>query len=180
MPEETDPELSQALEEAATEDYRDIAEIVGVTSDAVRDRIDRMKAEGTRVPGSSARVSQPDLGMLAVLLINTRPGRRIEVVTALLELEEVSRVATLAGDYDVIAHLSLRDSTHLRDVLHHKLEMIDDIIEMVPHVVTWSTSPPESTLVQSQTVQAGQGMGPKRPLRDGLSSPGTRVTGWPR
>ena len=157
MSEETDPVSSQASEEATAEHYRNIAEIVGVTIGTVRDRIDRMKE--THLTRSSARVPQPDLRVLAVLLVNTRPGRRDEVAAALLELEEVSRVGTLAGDYDMIAHLSLRDGAHLRDVVRRKLETIDDIIEMVPHVVTWSTSPPELTRVRSQAAQPSQRMG---------------------
>jgi len=63
----------------------------------------------------------------AFVLINAQPGRVPEVAQALSEIAEVPEVYSVAGAYDVVAVLRVREFERLSEVVTEKLAAVAGI-----------------------------------------------------
>jgi DNA-binding Lrp family transcriptional regulator len=63
----------------------------------------------------------------AVVLINTERGRIAETAEALLELPEVSEVYSVAGPYDLVAIVRVRQYEQMAEVVPTKLAAMPSI-----------------------------------------------------
>ena len=120
----------------------DIAKAVGVSSDTVHDRIDRMRSAGVLSVNVWLDFHGAGLGIQATLLIKTQPGRSGELAAVLVELEAVDSTLTLIGTYDLIACLFCRDSAHLAQVVSDTIEPMDGIVEVSTHIAIENPCPP--------------------------------------
>ena len=63
----------------------------------------------------------------AILLINTEVGRTSEVATALCETEGVAEAYSVAGGYDIVAIVKVRDYEDMGDLVPERLAHIPGI-----------------------------------------------------
>jgi DNA-binding Lrp family transcriptional regulator len=63
----------------------------------------------------------------AIVLIQTDRGTTPEVAQALLDISEVSEVYSVAGEYDLVAILRVREYSHMADVVPGKLQRLQGI-----------------------------------------------------
>jgi DNA-binding Lrp family transcriptional regulator len=67
--------------------------------------------------------------MITAILLCQVDRRHIPSTTqALLAVEEVSEVYSVAGDWDIVAMLRVREHNHLAEVVTEKLAPIDTIV----------------------------------------------------
>jgi len=64
----------------------------------------------------------------AILLVNTEVGRAPEVCRALVETEGVAEAYSVAGDYDVVAIVKVREYEEMADLVPERLARIQGII----------------------------------------------------
>ena len=63
----------------------------------------------------------------AIVLINTEVGRADSVANALVETEGVAEAYLVAGEYDVVAIVKVREYEQMADLVPERLATIDGI-----------------------------------------------------
>jgi DNA-binding Lrp family transcriptional regulator len=63
----------------------------------------------------------------AIVLIQTRRGTTPDVAQELLDIPEVSEVYSVAGEYDLVAILRVKEYGHMAEVVPEKLQRLDGI-----------------------------------------------------
>ena len=141
--------LLQELQKDARQTNKALAKKVGVAPSTCLERVRELRARGV-ITGFHAQVDPAAAGrsIRAVLSIQQRVAQR-SAIDSLLDhvaaLPETIRVFALTGTTDFIAHVAVRDTDHLRDLL-------------------WSLSErPEIARLQSSLILAhreGEGLAP--------------------
>lgn len=63
----------------------------------------------------------------AIVLINVEKGKVKEVAKELSKIEEVTEVHSVAGIYDLVAKVKVKEYGQLSDVITEKIQSIDGI-----------------------------------------------------
>lgn len=63
----------------------------------------------------------------AIVLINAQVGRAADVARALVETEGVAEAYSVAGEYDVVAIVKVREYDEMADLVPERLAAIDGI-----------------------------------------------------
>ncbi|SDR75897.1 Lrp/AsnC family transcriptional regulator [Agrococcus carbonis] len=123
---DTDKAIVQALQRDGRAPYAAIADAVGLSETAVRNRVKRLTEAGVM---QIVAVTDPgQLGFARQAMIGVRADGDLEVVAAALAaLPEVDYVVITAGSYDVLAEVVCVDDAHL-------LELVSTRIRSVPGV----------------------------------------------
>jgi Lrp/AsnC family transcriptional regulator, regulator for asnA, asnC and gidA len=123
---DTDKAIVQALQRDGRAPYAAIAEAVGLSETAVRNRVKRLTEAGVM---QIVAVTDPgQLGFARQAMIGVRAdGDLEEVAAALAALPEVDYVVITAGSYDVLAEVVCVDDAHL-------LELVSTRIRSMPGV----------------------------------------------
>lgn len=98
---------------------RAIARMISMSPGAVSERIERLEARGV-IQGYHAAIDATALGfgMEAFLGLQVAQGLALELtVSELYALQEVKAVHVVAGQWDLIVEMHVRDQHHLRQVL---------------------------------------------------------------
>ena len=109
--------------------YTEIARKVHVSGGTVHVRMARLEELGI-VQGATLRIDFQKLGygvnaFLGIYLL--RSSVYASVVEQLREIPEVVSIHFTTGAYGVFARLICRDTQHLRDVLHDRVQLIEGI-----------------------------------------------------
>ncbi|MCL4342858.1 MAG: Lrp/AsnC ligand binding domain-containing protein [Candidatus Thermoplasmatota archaeon] len=67
--------------------------------------------------------------VIAYVLVNTLPGKELEVNSALSAIDGVVEVYTLFGEYDIIAKLEKKDYSEIEETVIRKIRTIHGILE---------------------------------------------------
>jgi Lrp/AsnC family transcriptional regulator, regulator for asnA, asnC and gidA len=124
----------------------DIAENVGMSVGGVRKRFTKLIEEQTLQVIGRVNPKKVGFNAYASLLIAVRPAELIEeVANQLVEIQEVSFLAIIVGDYDIEVNVICRDNEHLTDVLNKKVHPIKGISHtkttMYLKIVKWGRQP---------------------------------------
>lgn len=115
----TDREIVDLLVVDGRRTLANIGKSVGLSSPAVKRRIDRLEEEGV-ITGYAARVDHSKLGRTIEAFTELRFAGRTEVADIAgiaAGLPEVEAVHTTAGDPDALVHLRVRDVADLTRVI---------------------------------------------------------------
>jgi Lrp/AsnC family transcriptional regulator for asnA, asnC and gidA len=120
--------LSQLMKDAKTP-YTDIAKKLFVSSGTIHVRMRKMEELGL-IRSSNLCVNYEKLGydITAFLGIYLSKSSKYEIVAK--ELEKIPEVVSLhytTGNYSMFVKIICQDTNHLRDVLHEKIQQIEDI-----------------------------------------------------
>jgi DNA-binding Lrp family transcriptional regulator len=123
---EVDRRIVELLKQDGRMSYADMAAAVGLSGDAVRERLKRLESQGmVSVIGS---VSPQVLGYTSFALVAlTARGSAREAAAAVAEVRAVDLVACVTGRYDVLVQVVCRDDRDL-------LAVIDESIRSIPNV----------------------------------------------
>lgn len=124
----TDKAIIAALQRDGRTPYAAIAETVGLSETAVRNRVKRLTDAGVM---QIVAVTDPgQLGFARQAMIGLRASGDFEAVaTALSELPEVDYVVVTAGSYDVLAEVVCVDDAHLLELVSKRIRAIDGVRE---------------------------------------------------
>ncbi|TGE19361.1 AsnC family transcriptional regulator [Hymenobacter elongatus] len=126
---DTDRKILALLIEDAKIPYTEIARKVHVSGGTVHVRMARLEELGI-VKGATLKLDYQKLGygvsaFLGIYLLKS--SVYASVVEQLREIPEVVSIHFTTGAYGVFARLVCRDTQHLRDVLHDKVQLIEGI-----------------------------------------------------
>ena len=126
---DTDRKILNLLIQDAKMPYTEIARKVHVSGGTVHVRMARLEELGI-VQGATLRIDFQKLGygvnaFLGIYLL--RSSVYASVVEQLREIPEVVSIHFTTGAYGVFARLICRDTQHLHDVLHDRVQLIEGI-----------------------------------------------------
>jgi Lrp/AsnC family transcriptional regulator for asnA, asnC and gidA len=110
--------------------FTEMAEKLNVSISNIRMRVGKLIEDKTiQIVG---RVNPEKVGFHAYahIKISVRPANKIKHVTdMLLDLPEVSFLATTSGDFDIEVDLMCRDNTHLVQVVNEGIAIIEGVYQ---------------------------------------------------
>ena len=125
-----DLKILALLSEDAKIPYTEIAKKVYVSGGTVHVRMRKMEEMGI-VRGTTLNMDYSKLGydITAFLGIYLEKGSLYhEVVGKLKEVPEVVKIHYTTGNYSIFIKIHCRDTKHLREVLHDKIQKIEGIV----------------------------------------------------
>ncbi len=117
--------------------YTDIAKALSISSGTVHVRIKKLEEMGI-IKSSNLHINQDTMGfdITAFLGIYLSKSSKYNVVAK--ELEKISEVIELnytTGMYSMFIKVVCKDTKHLRDLLHDKIQQIEDITRTETFIV---------------------------------------------
>lgn len=124
-----DRQILSILMEDAKKPYTDIAKMIHVSGGTIHVRMKKMEQEGI-VKGANLSIDHTKLGydITAFLGIYLDKSSMFdEVAVELKKIPEIVAAHYTTGLYSIFAKIVCRDTNHLRDVLHDKLQRINGV-----------------------------------------------------
>lgn len=122
------------LQKDGRKSFTDIAKDLGIATNTVRNRVSRMRED--KIMTIIARVHPYYAGFdaFADIRVSVKPSSLIENVAAKIsEFPEISFVAMMSGEYDLILEAMCRDNQHLSEFLEkiHQIEGVSNTTTML-------------------------------------------------
>lgn len=126
---EIDLRILTLLMDNAKISYAEISEQVYLSPGAVHVRVKKMEAKGV-ILGSSVNIDMTKLGwdiraFLGIYL--DKSSLYDEVAEQLKQIPEIVNINYTTGIYSIFARLICRDTAHLREILHDRIQKIQGI-----------------------------------------------------
>jgi Lrp/AsnC family transcriptional regulator for asnA, asnC and gidA len=123
---ETSKRIIEQLPEDGRRPYATIGKAVGLSEAAVRQRVQRLLADGVM---QIVAVTDPmQLGFTRQAMIGVKvEGDMVEVADRLAQLDDVSYVVVTAGAYDVLIEVVCEDDDHLLDLLVQRIRSLPGV-----------------------------------------------------
>lgn len=131
-----DLDIVRILSNDGRASYSEMSKTLGVSVGTVRNRVNHMRATGMLYFNVWLDPYRSGIGVIATLLLKVHAGRLSGVTSALIDLDETGYIATLTGEYDLMADAFCRNIAHLSRLIHDGIQTIDGVIEVRSHVVT--------------------------------------------
>ncbi len=132
---ETDLAILQALGKNARITLSKMSEDIGVPDATISHRLKRLERE---VIKGYTVIFDPDtvgLEMTAIIIIQTETEKHSAVKHALADLDEVSEVYSVSGEYDLLIKLWAHDMEELNQLIDHKIRSIDGVDDLTEMIV---------------------------------------------
>lgn len=115
-----DKRLIEELKIDGRQSLAKLGEVVGLTGDSVRDRLNKLTGDG--VIKVTCSVDPSVLGFRSITLIGVKVhGKALSIAEELAKVPEFDFVGCTAGEHDILVEAVCRDELHL-------LEVVDDFI----------------------------------------------------
>lgn len=124
-----DLKILNILSENAKLPYTEVAKKVFVSGGTVHVRMKKMEEMGI-VKGSTLKIDYAKLGydITCFLGIYLQKSSLYDlVVSKLKELPEIVTIRYTTGNYNIFCKIQCKDTNHLREVLHDKIQKVDGI-----------------------------------------------------
>ncbi|MBX7224512.1 MAG: Lrp/AsnC ligand binding domain-containing protein [Chitinophagales bacterium] len=124
-----DLQILAFLMEDAKMPYTDIAKKLIISSGTVHVRMKKMEDLGV-IKSSNLRIQEQKLGYDITAFLGIYLSKSSHYKSVAKELEKIPEVIELTyttGIYSMFAKVVCKDTTHLRDVLHEKIQNIEEI-----------------------------------------------------
>ncbi|MFC4627558.1 Lrp/AsnC family transcriptional regulator [Promicromonospora alba] len=136
---ELDSAIVQELQRDARQTNRDLARHLGIAPSTCLERVRLLRARGV-IRGYHAEIDPAALNrrVEAFVSIRLRPLNRDVIDSfkaALIKLPEVIAVYVLAGDEDLLAHVTARDLDHLHAFLIDRLSQPREVVTFRSQIV---------------------------------------------
>ncbi len=113
-----------------------IAEQLGITENAVRYRIQRLKTRGY-LKGYSLKLSSSQFGknIQVVFSVNVRPDSLASSLKKLASYHEFTKVYRCSGEYSIVCIGFFNDNEHLEEFLNRKMLVEIPVTDWAEHIV---------------------------------------------
>ncbi len=132
----TDQAILRFLTTDGRASYSEISKSVGVSVGTVRNRITHMRESGALHLNVWIDPYVVGLGIAATFLVRVQAGQIEAVMDALVPLDSVGYIASVAGDHDLVVDAFCRDVPHMNDVLRNEIEPIDGVLSVNSYLIT--------------------------------------------
>lgn len=119
-----DRHVVAALQAQGRRSFSSIAEEIGISESVVRYRVQRLEDAGILQVVGIADPLRIGFDLMSMVGLRIVPGTVTEVCEELSALPETSYVAAVAGQYDVLAEVVCRDTSHFQDLLNERIHRI--------------------------------------------------------
>lgn len=136
MLDETDIGILEILRKNARTHFLGIAKKLRVSESTIRKRVKELEKSGI-IKKYSAIVEPSKLGYGSVALvgIDVKPEKFLEVARRLTEYENVKFVATSTGDHMIMTEIWMENSNDLRDFISAKIESMEGVTRTCPAIL---------------------------------------------
>lgn len=136
MLDDTDREIVELLRSNARIAFLDIAKSLRISESTARKRIKELEKNGV-IKTYTAIVDPSKLGFGGVALvgIDTKPEKFLDIARKLTEFGNIRFVATSTGDHMIMAEIWMEDSRGLRDFISSNIESMDGVIRTCPAIL---------------------------------------------
>lgn len=124
-----DLKILNILSEDAKLPYTEVAKKVFVSGGTVHVRMKKLEEMGV-VRGTTLKIDYAKLGYDITCFLGIyleRSSLYDEVVSKLKEFPEISTIRYTTGNYNIFCKIYCKDTQHLRDVLHDKIQKVEGI-----------------------------------------------------
>lgn len=124
-----DLKILNILSEDAKLPYTEVAKRVFVSGGTVHVRMKKLEEMGI-VKGTFLKINYAKLGYDITCFLGIyleRSSLYDDVVARLKEFPEISTIRYTTGDYNIFCKIYCKDTQHLRDVLHDKIQKVEGI-----------------------------------------------------
>ena len=124
-----DVKILEVLMKDAKKPYTEVAKKAFVSGGTVHVRMRKLEEAGI-VEGTSLNVNYAKLGYDITAFIGIYLEKSILYDDVLKQLENIGEITTIhytTGNYSMFCRLHCKDTKHLKDVLHDKIQKIDGI-----------------------------------------------------
>jgi Lrp/AsnC family transcriptional regulator for asnA, asnC and gidA len=129
---ELDRKLISVLKIDGRESLATIGTQIGLTGDSVKDRLDRLTAEG--VIKVTCSVDPRVLGFNSIALMGVKvTGSAEQIASELTSIPEFDFVCCVSGEYDILVEAVCRDDLHLLRVVDQYLRSRPDVSSVSSH-----------------------------------------------
>ncbi len=125
----TDLQILELLVQDAKKPYTEVARRVHVSPGTVHVRMNKMEEAGI-VEKTTLRINYSKLGydITAFIGIYLEKSALYEkVLTRLKEIPEITSIHYTTGNYSMFIKIHCRDTNHLKEVLHDKMQQVEGI-----------------------------------------------------
>jgi Lrp/AsnC family transcriptional regulator, regulator for asnA, asnC and gidA len=132
---ELDIAILKHLQKDGRKSFTDIAKALGTAVGTIRNRVTKMVDEDTvRIIG---RVNPYRVGFNSPATINVSVQPRLigEAINEISECPEVSYIALVTGEYNLIVDVMCRDGNHLTDFLVNRLPHVTGVVNFQTSIV---------------------------------------------
>jgi Lrp/AsnC family transcriptional regulator for asnA, asnC and gidA len=133
--------IIEELQRDGRRPYSAIAEVIGLSEAAVRQRVQRLRDSG--VIQVVAVTDPKQVGFARQAMVGIRADGDVRTLAAeLAGIAEVDYVVVCAGGFDILAEIVCEDDAHLLDLLNSKLRTLPGVRHAETFVyleLTWGT-----------------------------------------
>ena len=136
MLDETDIGILRILRQNARTPFLGIAKKLRISESTIRKRVKDLEQKGV-IKKYSAIVEPSKLGYGSVALvgIDVKPEKFLEVAKKLTELDNIKFVATSTGDHMIMTEIWMENSSDLRNFISAKIESIEGVTRTCPAIL---------------------------------------------
>lgn len=125
----TDLRILEILTEDAKRPFTEVAKKVFVSQGTVHVRMNKMEAAGI-VERNTLKINYAKLGYDITAFIGIyleKSALYDQVLAKLKEIPEITNIHYTTGNYSMFLKLHCRDTNHLKEVLHDKMQQVEGI-----------------------------------------------------
>ena len=125
-----DHDILDILSQDAKKPYTEVARKVFVSGGTVHVRMNKLEEAGI-VKGSTLDLDYSKLGYTLTAFLGiylSKSSLYDEVFGKLKEIDEIISIHYTTGNYSMFIKLMCKDTSHLKDILHDKIQKIDGIV----------------------------------------------------
>lgn len=136
MLDETDMGILEILRKNARTPFLEVSKRLRISESTVRKRVKELETRGV-IKKYTAIVEPSKLGYGGVALvgIDVRPEKFLEVAKKLAELENIRFVATSTGDHMLMTEIWMENSHDLGNFISSKIEIIEGVTRACPAIL---------------------------------------------
>lgn len=125
----TDLKILEILRDDAKKPYTEVARRVNVSQGTVHVRMSKLEEAGivekTTLKLNYARLGYDITAFIGIFL--EKSALYDQVVAKLKEIQEITSIHYTTGNYSMFVKIHCRDTNHLKEVLHDKMQQVDGI-----------------------------------------------------
>ncbi len=125
----TDLKILEILMQDAKKPYTDVAKKVFVSQGTVHVRMNKMQDAGV-VEKTTLRINYAKLGFDITAFIGIyleKSALYEQVLEKLKQIPEITNIHYTTGNYSMFVKIHCRDTNHLKEVLHDKMQQVEGI-----------------------------------------------------
>lgn len=132
-----DNEILKILMENSRTPFIHISKLLKVSEATIRKRVGDLEKDGViKKYCTQVDPNKAGLGSVAIVGIDVKPEKFLEVAKKLTEFENITSVATTTGDHMIMTEIWMDNPKELRNFINEKIERIDGIIRTCPAILT--------------------------------------------